>query len=938
MSSRLGILFEPYAIVILDLLLQSFADGSGYVQTSASAAAKVLMGQLSGHGVKMIMPKILGNMEDTKAKWQVQRASIVMLGAMSSCAPKQLSTCLPAIVPNLVEAFHNTHKKVRESAKRSLQDVAKVVRNPEIASLSAVLIEALTNPVVKTGAALEALTETSFVHAIDSPSLALIVPILQRGLRNKKTEVKRPAAVIVGSMCSLISRNSDLEPYLDALMPHIKAIVLDPIPEVRMVAATAISSLYGAMGEVTFPQMVPWLLETLMSNAGSVERSGAAQSLSQILAHADDTKMNEIIGTVLAASTHPKPHVREGVMWMLTFLPSALPDARYSSLLSKLLESVVMGLSDEEDGVRTVAMKAGEMCVVQNAAKHVATIVPVLEQGLQDTKWRIRVATIKLLGDLLFEVGETHAIGNLGENAEVNMASMQTGANILRVLGREMRDVVIASVYIARSDANLAVRQHANLVWKSVIYNTPSTIRDTLTVIMDKLFVGLVHSDEDQKAQAGRCLGEIVMRLGERVMSSIVPVLEEGLNAEHPSRRQGVCFGLGEVVRALPERNGEAFLQQLVRPVLKGLCDEDAGVRRAASQAFKNLHNLCGQTAVSYVVRMLLSQMTKKQDSRGGMGVKNAILGLSEAVFARPTGVLQYMSPLLNTEGRCVLNWAQTHAIQALARSRSMIDNILRPVFKTYFRSVELITSNKADTKKLPRRYMDAAEITATEINDTGSTVDQMGLSNPDDDEDDVDDEFDIHNEDLSVYYPCLEDLTEAVGELADRTDTVDGMRNFVSAVTEHLENPDSTAVRVNALQMLERVIKASTGRGTAGVSKTGDDAHTGSTAVAGGTSEDDSILEPMLPILFRELAVRYNDSEKAVCKAAASCLATVVNCNDKSILAEHIGFLRNQFSTVVSTARHRTGGVGSSGIFMLPGLNQVRHCLHHVRISSKII
>jgi len=504
MSSRLGILFEPYAIVILDLLLQSFADGSGYVQNSASAAARVLMGQLSGHGVKMMLPKILGNMQDESAKWQTLRASILMLGAMSHCAPRQLSTCLPAIVPNLVEAFHNTHRKVRESAKTALEDVAKVVRNPEISSLSEVLIDALTNPIEKTGAALTALTETSFVHAIDSPSLALIVPILQRGLRAKKTEVKRPAAVIVGSMCSLISSNKDLEPYLDALMPHIRAIVLDPIPEVRMVAATAISSLYDAMGEETFPELLPWLLETLMSDKGSVERSGAAQSLSQILAHIDEAKANEVVTTVLAAANHPKDHVREGVMWMLTFLPAALSDARYSSMLRELLSVVVVGLSDEEDAVRTVAMKAGEMCVVQDAARHASVIVPVLEEGLQDSKWRIRVATIKLLGDLLFEVGETHAIGDLGQGdgeAEVNMATMQTAANILRVLGRELRDAVIASVYIAKSDSNQAVRQHATLVWKSVVYNTPSTIRDTLEVIMDKLFVGLVHKDPEQKAQ-----------------------------------------------------------------------------------------------------------------------------------------------------------------------------------------------------------------------------------------------------------------------------------------------------------------------------------------------------------------------------------------------------------------------------------------------------
>lgn len=136
-------------------------------------------------------------------------------------------------------------------------------------------------------------------------------------------------------------------------------------------------------------------------------------------------------------------------------------------MLRRLLEVVVVGLSDEEDGVRTVAMKAGEMCVVQNAGQHAGVIVPVLEAGLQDAKWRIRVATIKLLGalralqlsvphkfvrdiesgcvgDLLFEVGETHAIGDLGqdESGEANLASMQTAANILRVFGRELRDKV----------------------------------------------------------------------------------------------------------------------------------------------------------------------------------------------------------------------------------------------------------------------------------------------------------------------------------------------------------------------------------------------------------------------------------------------------------------------------------------------------------------
>lgn len=57
---------------------------------------------------------------------------------------------------------------------------------------------------------------------------------------------------------------------------------MDPIPEVRSVAARAIGSLIRGMGEENFPDLVPWLLDTLKSDGSNVERSGAAQGLSEV--------------------------------------------------------------------------------------------------------------------------------------------------------------------------------------------------------------------------------------------------------------------------------------------------------------------------------------------------------------------------------------------------------------------------------------------------------------------------------------------------------------------------------------------------------------------------------------------------------------------------------------------------------------------------------
>ena len=74
----------------------------------------------------------------------------------------------------------------------------------------------------------------------------------------------------------------DLAPYLPALLPGIKVALLDPDPSVRGIAAKAMGSIMKGMGEANFPDLIPWLLDTLQSKDSSVDRSGAAQGLSEV--------------------------------------------------------------------------------------------------------------------------------------------------------------------------------------------------------------------------------------------------------------------------------------------------------------------------------------------------------------------------------------------------------------------------------------------------------------------------------------------------------------------------------------------------------------------------------------------------------------------------------------------------------------------------------
>ncbi len=95
LGEALGMLFEPYVIRILPLLLKSFGDATPSVRDAAACTSKVIMSKLSAHGVKLVIDPLLDGLAETQ--WRSKQASILLLGSMAFCSPQQLSTCLPRV-------------------------------------------------------------------------------------------------------------------------------------------------------------------------------------------------------------------------------------------------------------------------------------------------------------------------------------------------------------------------------------------------------------------------------------------------------------------------------------------------------------------------------------------------------------------------------------------------------------------------------------------------------------------------------------------------------------------------------------------------------------------------------------------------------------------------------------------------------------------------
>ncbi|KAM3611156.1 uncharacterized protein V6R79_014354 [Siganus canaliculatus] len=640
LCNMLGKLFEPYVVHVLPHLLLCFGDGNQYVREAADDCAKAVMRNLSAHGVKLVLPSLLVALEEES--WRTKAGSVELLGAMAFCAPKQLSSCLPSIVPKLTEVLTDSHVKVQKAGQQALRQIGSVIRNPEILAITPILLDALTDPSRKTQMCLQTLLDTKFVHFIDAPSLALIMPIVQRAFQDRSTDTRKMAAQIIGNMYSLTDQK-DLSPYLPSVIPGLKTSLLDPVPEVRTVSAKALGAMVKGMGESCFEDLLPWLMETLASEQSSVDRSGAAQGLAEVMAGLGVEKLDKLMPDVVqtASKVDIASHVRDGYIMMFIYLPLTFGD-KFTPYVGPIIPCILKALADENEYVRDTALRAGQRIISMYAETAIALLLPELEQGLFDDLWRIRFSSVQLLGDLLFHIsGVTGKMTTETASEDDNFGTAASNKAIIGALGPERRNRVLSGLYMGRSDTQLVVRQASLHVWKIVVSNTPRTLREILPTLFGLLLGFLASTCPDKRTIAARTLGDLVRKLGEKILPEIIPILEDGLRSDKSDERQGVCIGLSEIMKSTSKDAVLVFSESLVPTVRKALCDPLEEVREAAAKTFEQLHSTIGHQALDDILPTLLKQLDDEEMA------EFALDGLKQVMAVKSRSVLPYLVPKL---------------------------------------------------------------------------------------------------------------------------------------------------------------------------------------------------------------------------------------------------------------------------------------------------
>ena len=638
LALMLGRLFEPYVMQILPLLLVAFSDASSDIRNATSDASRIIMSGLSAHCVKLVLPSVLSGLDDTR--WRTKVGSVEMLGSMAYLAPKQLAVSLPTIVPKLIDVLTDSHKEVQKAAKLALENFISIISNPEIKHLAPSLMKALADPTKFTDTALNALMQTKFAHYIDGPSLALVMPIIDRGLKERSTDTKKTASHILGSISSLVEKK-DLTTYLPVTVPLLKQVLIDPVPEARAVTAKALGTLVVKLGEESFPSLVPELIETLKSDASRVDREGAAQGLAEILSGLGVGRLEPLMPEITANTMSAKPYVREGFLILLVFLPSTFGDA-FQPFLGQMTPCVLRGLADEFEYVRDASMKAGQAIINRFARKAVDLLLPELEKGLFDDNWRIRLSSVQLLGDLLYKIAGIS--GRVFSAGDEDGEGTETGRKALvQILGADRYRAILAAIYVVRADSNASVRQSSVYVWKAIVVNTPKTLKEILSAMMQIIVEGLASDSTGKRQVCATTLGDIVHKLGDQVIGEAMPILKQNLSSPSDHSRQGACIGMVEILSTSSKSLLEPHMDDFIAAIRGSLIDATPQVRESAARAFDALYNLLGNKAIDEIVPSLLAGL--KADEKNDTG-NPALEALKEIMTVR-SNLLPILIPSL---------------------------------------------------------------------------------------------------------------------------------------------------------------------------------------------------------------------------------------------------------------------------------------------------
>ena len=231
---------EPFIISLISSVLELSSDKR--LQLEAELLCDEMVKKINPYAFELVFGEISKVFNGVKFQSKVQGLRMITNYAKSQ--PLVVSSNLPIIIDALINLNSDIKKEVKQSVQECWIAVCETITNVDMKPIIPAMIEGYMNPAAKTEQALEKMASQALVNDVDIPTLAFVIPMLVRAMREKKVILQRKAAVVMETLCKLIKNPVYARIFYDKLNWILeKGINEISIEEVRNVCSRSKNTL-----------------------------------------------------------------------------------------------------------------------------------------------------------------------------------------------------------------------------------------------------------------------------------------------------------------------------------------------------------------------------------------------------------------------------------------------------------------------------------------------------------------------------------------------------------------------------------------------------------------------------------------------------------------------------------------------------------------------
>jgi len=237
---------EPYILQVLPELLDCISHHK--FGTQSIECCKNIVNNMNEQSMKILIEIIYTSFQSMK--WQTKCGGLILLGCLSELHPETVKQNLYHMILKLIEVSSDVKRDVKMKTKDAFEKLCSTIDNVDIIKIIPDVILAYMEPVKYTEKSLDSLVATSFINDVDSSTLALLIPVLMKGMRERKVASKRRAALVIGNMCKLVNDPRTAALFYPVLKPVLERGIEEiAVEEVRNVCETSLNTLQRVSSE-----------------------------------------------------------------------------------------------------------------------------------------------------------------------------------------------------------------------------------------------------------------------------------------------------------------------------------------------------------------------------------------------------------------------------------------------------------------------------------------------------------------------------------------------------------------------------------------------------------------------------------------------------------------------------------------------------------------